>query len=579
MRRSVHAVPAAAALLTLTYLLSAPAGALAATDALAPDGIADPPLTGATAALMAKGRCNTARAPRPFPAPAGAAYLTHRRAGLTGAVVGGSALIGPGLDDALPAGCEVDELGYNPVDGYLYGLHQTGRPEGPELLRIGRAGARGVAVTTIGTLATAASGPIAALVGDIDSNGRYSTLSVNALTQLAVVQRVDPANGRPEPPTAVRWDASCAPALNNVTAQERLHKLDPTLPAPERLLQDWAFNPADGLFYGYGSVDARDEYLGKTDPTSGWTIRGLPDQVIAVNPVSGAARCAQVRHTSPPGGLDRGVIGDTYGADTARGSAAIGGAAFVGPHLLELFETDEGRRWRIDVSRCFAPTGCRPTPHGRSARYSRDAAGNPYAPAQLTVRALTRGVRDGGSLAFASDELEPTTFTLDGGQSRTFDVVPGQVTVKPVMRQTGLAPEAWRVAAVRCNGGDAQVADPSRAVRLTVDRQERLVCTFEATSAGDAGGPNAGTPVLQPRSHDDGPASAAGDRPGANGTTDDPVGGLGTPAASTTLMITVLVIVLALGIGGGLYLALPRYLSRRRPSWRTLTSRFQKSRQ
>jgi hypothetical protein len=135
--------------------------------------------------------------------------------------------------------------------------------------------------------------------------------------------------------------------------------------------------------------------------------------------------------------------------------------------------------------------------------------------------------------------------------------VPGPV----VVRNAGQTPVSWRLASVRCNGSDRRVDGPPEVVRLTVNRQEHLVCTFEAVPGNAAGTRGRQAQPSRPRPGRDDPSHAA-DRRDSQGLGDDPLGALPAPATASAL-ITVLLIVLALSIGGGLFVVLPRQLFRR----------------
>jgi len=504
-------------------------------------------------ATAGPGRCNTSTAPLPFPAPDGTTFVVDYESGADA-----STLTSAVLDGELPDGCVVDGLGYSRTDGYLYALHaQSG--DAPALIRIGR--------TSDGDLATAAVGrlPGAPLVADVDRSGRYVTFDFSPLTGVGTIKTYTPGLPVVLPEvTAARWDSSCDPLLNNLRAQARLRAKDPRLPAPETMFQDWAFNPGDGDLYGYASVDAHDAYLGKIEPTSRWKVAALPDQVIRISPTDGGARCAPVSNPHPPSGVDRGVIGDTYGSDATHGSAAVAGAAFTSSDELALFQLAQGQRWTLDIAGCFTQAGCVPEPDGSSPDGLGDAAGNPYQPARVTVRTI---VGQAGApaqrrqrFAFASEDLDPDGFALSPGESRTFDLAPGEVTLAKVPEVTG-----WRLEHTGCRGRGSDAApatpDPAGPMRVVLGPGEQLICTYAAHMLAAAATP-APSPTSRKRAPGDHTETTAlhktsAERPSLtlpwNGQTI-----VSLPGTAGPLAVLGALLMLALGIGGGVFILLPK---------------------
>ncbi|MCW2502367.1 MAG: hypothetical protein JWO79_651 [Actinomycetia bacterium] len=530
------------------------------------------PAPGARAAQAAG--CGTEATPIAFAAPSGALYLVKT-------AFGRSRIAGPGLSGTLPAGCALGELGYNPTDGFLYAMrenasHETG--DGPELVRIGRASAAGgLAASTVGAL----GGIGEQAVADMDGSGRYTTLSVDPGSQRAMIRRFTAGGRSTGRATAIRWDASCAPALGNLAAEYRLHARQARTPAPPHFVDDWAFDPADGRFYAYSAVDALDPYLGQADPSSKWTVRPLPDQVVAVDPARGTAACAPVRSGAPVrssltslaaqratvlGGKrgDRGEGRRRENGDRRSrrpddresaadrgplGGSAITGAAFTGPHQLTLVEGGRAELWRLDVSRCFSG-GCRPVRRGRSAAALGDAAGHPYSPAQLTIRAVT-STDSPSVLALTSEQTG--LVTLGGGQSRTADLVPGSVTI----RRAG----DGSLSGIDCNGGDPAVhgGPAPDAVRLTIRQQEHVVCTFQSGRGGQAAGAPAGGAAALPggspaRARRSAAKALAG--PHSRG----PFSAFTEGSTAGRVLATAIAFALACALGGLLYVTLPRLL-------------------
>ncbi len=512
-----------------------------------------------TAATADPGACDSDTAPRPFPAPAGSAFVVHYEPGADA-----SRLESPVLDGALPDGCVIDDLGYNPTDGYLYALYD--RAEGlPSLIRIGRTEDDEVAAATVGSLAGAP------LVADVDDDGRYVAFSFNPLTRVGVVQTFAPTTGlRSDRPadllattTTANWGDSCDPLLNNLQAQERLRAKDPKLPRPESILYDWAFNPSDGRFYGYASVDAHDAYLGKVEPISKWTVKPLADQVIRVDPVEGTARCAAAANPAAPGGVDRGVIGDVYG----NADAAVAGAAFIGPDRLTLFQLAKKQRWNLDVTECFDGSGCAPEPDGVAPAGLGDAAGNPYEPARVTVRAIVGkgsapAPKNRQRFAFASKDLDPDGFALGPGESRTFDLAPGEVTLAKAREVSG-----WRLENTGCRGSrptsapqQAGVMDPNR---VMLAPGEQLICTYAASLLTVPASVSASPSRSSMRARSD--RSSRGEADGTSGIENRGVELpwnrrviVSLPGSGSPLSALAGLVLLALTIGGVVYAVFPR---------------------
>lgn len=494
-------------------------------------------------ATAAPGVCDTDAAPNPFPAPDGTTFVVHRASGSDT-----SALTSPILDGDLPAGCSIDQLGYDRTDGYLYGLHDT------TIVRIGRAADGEIAATTVGAL------PERPLVADIDRTGRYVALDFAPHTSTATVQTYD-SFPLPIPETSiVNWDESCEPLLANQRAQARLRVKNPQLPQPEPLIQDWAYNPADSRLYGYASVDAHDAYLGKVDPLSKWTVAPLPDQVIRVSPAEGTGRCAPASNPHPPGGIDRGVIGDTYGSDATHGSAGVAGVAFTGPDRLTLFQLAQGQSWLLDVAACFTPAGCSPEPDGAAPDGHGDAAGSPYQPARVTVQTVAdKSAPRRQRFSFASDDLDPDGFVLAPGESRTFDLAPGEVELAKAPHVTG-----WQLEHTGCHGTDSPgKRDATDPMRVVLGPGEQLVCTYAARMLMAAPASTASTAAapLQRRKRADSTAlrKTSADRPGIELPLPwNPQTAVSVPGTGNPLITVAALLILALGIGGGVFILFPR---------------------
>jgi hypothetical protein len=489
--------------------------------------------------------CDSDTAPNPFPAPDGTTFVVHHESRS-----GTSTLTSPVLDGDLPRGCTLDHLGYDRTDGYLYGLHDSA------IVRIGRAASGEVAAATVGAL------PDTPLVGDIDRGGRYVAFDFVPLTGTGTVHTYDSFPLPVPEASTVRWDNSCDRLLANQRAQARLRAKNPSLPAPEPLIEDWAYNPADGKLYGYASVDAHDAYLGKVEPLSKWTVAPLPDQVIRVSPALGTARCAPASNPHPPGGIDRGVIGDTYGSDANHGSAGIGGVAFTGPDRLALFQLAQGQRWFLDVGACFTPAGCVPEPDGPAPDGHGDAAGSPYQPARVTVQTVAdKDAPRRQRFSFASEDLDPNGFILGPGESRTFDLAPGEVQLAKAPTVTG-----WHLEHIGCQGTDSpgkrDATDPTRVV---LGPGEQLVCTYAArmlmAAPAPSSSPAQGAGAPQGRQHGDSTAlrkTSAG-RPGIEFSLPwNPQTAVSLPGTGNPLITVAALLILALGIGGGVFILFPR---------------------
>jgi hypothetical protein len=234
------------------------------------------------------------------------------------------------------------------------------------------------------------------------------------------------------------------------------------------------------------------------------------------------------------------------------GGSAITGAAFTGPHQLTLVEGGRAL-WRLDVSRCFSG-GCSPVRRGRSAAGLGDAAGHPYSPAQLTMRALT-SADSPSPLALSS--AQTGLVTLGGGQSRTVDLVPGEVTIRRAGDQS--------LSGIDCNGGDPAVhgGPAPDAVRLTIRQQEHVVCTFQSGPAGQAaGGGPAGGAAAAPGGSSAGAAQDSGDaaRALAEPHARNPFSAFTEGSTGDRVLATAIAFALACALGGLLYVTLPRLL-------------------
>lgn len=485
--------------------------------------------------------CETGAAPRPFPAAAGSTFVAHYTPGASA-----STLTSPALDGELPDGCVLDGLGYNHTDGYLYALHDPA-DSAPTLLRIGRSDDGELAIRNIGALSGQPQ------VADIDGAGRYATFAYNPLTRAGVVQRFTGLAGANTP---VRWHDSCGQLLSNLQAQSRLKAKDPKLPAPASLLADWAYNPADEHLYGYASADAPDGYLGKADPTSKWTVIPLPDQAIRFNPEDGMARCAPVTAPSVPGGTERGVPG---------GDTTMAGVAFTGHDQLALFQLSAGRRWHLDVAECFGPGGCVVDPDGPAPDGLGDAAGNPYEPARITVRAIV-GQAPGAAprrvqrFAFASEDLDPDGFALGPGESRTFDLAPGEVTLAKAREVSG-----WRLISTGCRGGrPASSGDPTR---LVLGPGEQIICTYAASPLAAPAPSASAKRVKRHRGSEtvaaqDAAQPAPADLPWSRRMI------VSLPGGGNPLVAFAIFMLLALAIGGAVFALFPRRRSDLPPPYR-----------
>ncbi len=510
---------------------------------------------GATAALPTASAdpaaCAGEDSPRPFPAPDGTTFVVHNAAGDDA-----STLTSPVLSGDLPDGCVVDGLGYDRTDGYLYGLH------GQSIVQIGRGPAGDVATKVVGVL------PGAPLVADIDRSGNYVTLGVNPLTRTAAVQSYPDLRTPVAGVSILEWASSCRPLLNNYQAQARLRIKDPALPPPEALIQDWAYNPADDGFYAYAAVDTHDAYLGKTEPIAKWTIAPLPDQLIRIDMDDSTARCAAVSNPHPPGGIDRGVIGDTFGSNATHGTAAIAGAAFTRQDQLTLFQLAQGQQWILDVASCFAPAGCLPEPGGSTPEGRGDAAGNPYQPSRVTVETIISGGDKQPAprrqrFSFPSNDLDPDGFALGPGESRTFDLAPGEVELAQAPEVTG-----WQLKHTGCRAANSLDGprDKPGPMRVVLRPGEQLVCTYAATFLTTTASPSASAAASTHRKQKRGESTAAGKtadkRPEVEFSL--PWSGqtaVSLPGTAPTATLAAMLI-LALGIGGGVFVLFPR---RRRP--------------
>jgi hypothetical protein len=234
------------------------------------------------------------------------------------------------------------------------------------------------------------------------------------------------------------------------------------------------------------------------------------------------------------------------------GGSAITGAAFTGPHQLTLVEGGRAALWRLDVSRCFSG-GCRPVRHGRSAAGLGDAAGHPYSPAQLTIRAVTS--TDSAPLLAVTSEATGL-ITLAGGQSRTLDLVPGAVTI----RRAG----GGSLSAIDCNGGDPAVhgGPAPDAVRLTIRQQEHVVCTFQSGPGGQAAGARAGGAAALPGGFPHRARRAGRDAANAlaGPHSRNPFSAFTEGSTADHVLATATAFALACALGGLLYVTLPRLL-------------------
>ncbi|MFV0427478.1 MAG: hypothetical protein ACK5KU_10670 [Beutenbergiaceae bacterium] len=321
--------------------------------------------------------------------------------------------------------CVLNGLSYNNDDGYLYAFAEAEVNTAPTpglstLMRIGYDTANQMAIEQVAVLDASTLPEVEALtpyVADYSDMfdavmlaglGSSDPLQPDAL-QPSVISM--PTNGGSPSAVTQSFDASCVPFLQNFVGGSIAYGLmsaalvaqsapDGVVP-PEGGLQDWAVNPADGMIYGYASVDARDSsytspfqpvgpylppvgvtptathsYVGlQVDiPALSWlpagvagpyTIERQSDWVLRIDPADGATTCAAAGAASDSGAINLGnglsandpVYDGTGAFVPGSGGVEIAGSGFTSATAMQLFDVEQQRHFELDISTCsFAST-------------------------------------------------------------------------------------------------------------------------------------------------------------------------------------------------------------------------------
>ncbi|MFV0254387.1 MAG: LAETG motif-containing sortase-dependent surface protein [Beutenbergiaceae bacterium] len=316
--------------------------------------------------------------------------------------------------------CVLNGLSYNSDDGYLYAFAEAEVATAPTpgmstLMRIGYDAGNTMAIEQVGVLdASLLTGveTVTPFVAGYSAAqdavllpglGSQDPSSPAALQPWVIAM---PTNGGTPSSVAQTFDGSCAPFLRNfVGASIAYGLMVATLAAqgaaagivePEGGLQDWAVNPADGMIYGYASVDARQSaypspfdavsgpfpplgvtpnptqsYLGLavTIPALAWLPAGVAgphvierqsDWVLRIDPASGSTSCAAAGAPAQSGAINLGngfsatdpVYGSTGALVPLTGGSEISGSGFTSATQMQLFDSEQSRHFSVDVTSC-----------------------------------------------------------------------------------------------------------------------------------------------------------------------------------------------------------------------------------